>query len=202
MAESTFARAFLSSLDARPIKLSADHVEDPRKYPAQPAYILPRMPKPMNKPVKLAPGQERSITVILKSLRNPPLDIKLTSQPVNTSLLDIKSKVSDQARIPIEKIKIIHNKRPVTDSKILKDVVAESDTAVEFSIMVVGGSAAIAPENSVEAPSEATGNAAVQSPEFWTDLQGFLMQRLKDQATAEELCHLFKTSWESHKSRP
>ncbi|PHH65176.1 hypothetical protein CDD81_3307 [Ophiocordyceps australis] len=202
MAEATFARAFLSSLDSRPVKLSADHVEDPRKYPAQPAYILPRMPNPMSKPVKLAPGQERSITVMLKSLRNPPLDIKLTSQPVNTSLLDIKSKVSSQARIPVEKIKIIHNKRPVADSKILKDVMAENDRTVDFSIMIVGGAAAIAPDNSVQAPSEATGNAVVQSPEFWTDLKGFLMQRLKDQATAEELCRLFKASWESHKSRP
>jgi len=35
MTEVSFARSFLSTLDARPIKISADHVEDPRTYPAR-----------------------------------------------------------------------------------------------------------------------------------------------------------------------
>ena len=36
MAEATFAKTFVSSLNSRPIKLSADHVEDPKKFPARP----------------------------------------------------------------------------------------------------------------------------------------------------------------------
>lgn len=158
------------------------------------------MAKPMSKPKNLAPGQERSVTVALKSLRNPPLDIKLTSQPLNTSLLDIKTKVSSQTRIPVDKMKILHNKRPLTDSKILKDVLGETDMSVEFSIMVIGGAAAI--ETSSPASRQPTGAAAAETDAFWADLKGFLMQRLNDQATAEEFSRLFRASWESHKSGP
>ncbi|OAQ88473.1 ubiquitin supergroup [Purpureocillium lilacinum] len=203
MTEVAFARTFLSSLDSRPVKLSPDHVEDPKNFPARPPYILPRMPQAMSQPKSLAPGQERSITVTLKSLRNPPLDIKLTSQPLATSLLDIKNAVSSQTRIPVDKMKILYNKRPLTDSKILKEVVGENDKAVEFSVMVIGGSAAIPPEQpATTAPAEATGTAAVETDAFWADLKGYLMQRLKDQAAAEELSRLFKSSWESSKSAP
>lgn len=169
----------------------------------QKQYILPRMPQAMSQPKSLAPGQERSITVTLKSLRNPPLDIKLTSQPLATSLLDIKNAVSSQTRIPVDKMKILYNKRPLTDSKILKEVVGETDKAVEFSVMVIGGAAAIPPEQpAATAPAEATGTAAVETDAFWADLKGYLMQRLKDQAAAEELSRLFKSSWESSKSAP
>ena len=37
MAELTFAKSFLAMLDARPVKLSDDHVEDPQSYPARSA---------------------------------------------------------------------------------------------------------------------------------------------------------------------
>lgn len=33
--EQTFAKSFLATLDKRQIKLPADHVSDPRKYPNQ-----------------------------------------------------------------------------------------------------------------------------------------------------------------------
>jgi hypothetical protein len=35
MTELAFARQFLTALDSRPIKLSSDHVSDPKHYPAQ-----------------------------------------------------------------------------------------------------------------------------------------------------------------------
>ncbi|KYK55771.1 Ubiquitin supergroup [Drechmeria coniospora] len=202
MAEVAFAKTFLSTLDARPSRLSADHVESPRNYPGRPAYILPRMPKAMSQPTNLAPGQERSVTVTIKSLRNPPLNIKLASQPMSTSLLDIKSNVSSQTRIPVDKLKILHNKRPLTDSKILKDVLAESETAVEFSVMVIGGAAAIVPENAASSAAAValTGVAAVETDAFWTDLKAFLTQRLKDETAAEHLSSLFRSGWESSKS--
>lgn len=42
MAEVSFAQTFLTTLDSRPIKLSPDHVEDPRNYPArQPVSLYP-----------------------------------------------------------------------------------------------------------------------------------------------------------------
>ncbi|KAI5466922.1 cell-cycle control medial ring component-domain-containing protein [Mariannaea sp. PMI_226] len=203
MAEVAFAKTFLASLNPRPIKLSADHVEDPKSFPARPPYILPRMAQPMSKPVKLAPGQERSITVTLKSLRNPPLDIKFTSQPLETSILDIKSKVQAQTRIPVEKTKLLLNRKPVPDSKILKDLLKETDMAIEFSVMVMGGAAAIPPEETEAAPEpEPTGATALETEKFWSDLNGFLAQRLKDQEQADTLSKLWKSSWESSQSSP
>ena len=161
------------------------------------------MPKPMSKPTKLAPGQERSVKVTLKSLRNPPLDIKLTSQPLNTSILDIKSQVMAQTRIPVEKMKVLHNTKPVSESKVLKDILGESDMAVEFSVMVIGGAAAIPPEEKAEAAvPEASGASALETDQFWSDLKGFLSQRLKDESEAERLSSLFKNSWQSSRSNP
>lgn len=40
MAEVSFAKQFLAALDARPVKLSPDHVEDPKGYPARNAVRL------------------------------------------------------------------------------------------------------------------------------------------------------------------
>lgn len=148
------------------------------------------------------PGQERSIKVTLKSLRNPPLDIALSSQPLTTSVLDIKSQVTAQTRIPTDKMKILHNKKPVSDSKVLKDLLGESDTKAEFSVMVMGGAAAIPKEEEKEASVEPTGASALETTEFWDDLKGFLMQRLKDEDEAARLSGLFKTSWESSGSKP
>ena len=169
----------------------------------------------MSKSKSLAPGQERSVTVTLKSLRNPPLDIKLTSQPPNTSILDVKGQVSSQTRIPVEKMKVLHNKRPVQDSKVLKDLLGDEESSLEFSVMVIGGAAAILPEETdatattstteaATAPAEETtaGIDELASKEFWSDLKGFLMQRLKSQELAEELSELFQSSWESSKSKP
>lgn len=158
------------------------------------------MPKAMSKSDSKSgplPGQERSITVTLKSLRNPPLDIKLTSQPLTTSLHDIKTVVSQRARIPSEKLKILHNKRPLQDSKVLKDIVGDEDKTVEFAVMVIGGAAAVL-------PAEGAGSTtpAIETEAFWSDLNGFLMQRLKDEALGKELSALFRSSWESKNSKP
>ncbi|KAJ3513640.1 hypothetical protein NM208_g15157 [Fusarium decemcellulare] len=203
MSETAFAQTFLGSLESRPIRLSADHVEDPKTFPARPPYIIPRMSKTMSKPTKLAPGSERSVTVSLKSLRNPPLSIKLTSQLLDTSILDIKSTVEKQTRIPVAKIKLLHNKKPVPDSKILKDILGETDMSIEFTVMVIGGAAAIPPEEPEAAPEvPATGKDALETEEFWSDLKGFLMQRLKDESQAENLSGLFRSSWQSSQASP
>lgn len=168
------------------------------------------MPKPMSKAVSLAPGQERSITVHIKSLRNPPLDIRLSSQPLNTSILDVKTSVSSETTIPVDKIKVLHKKKPVADSKVLKDLLGEEDTSVEFSVMVLGGAAAAAspaPKNeenpAAAAPDAAStaqgtsGEAVLQTDAFWTDLRGFLSQRIRDEKITEELFGKFLSSWES-----
>lgn len=167
------------------------------------------MPKAMTKRVALAPGQERSVTVHIKSLRNPPLDIKLTSQPLNTSILDVKNAVVEQAGIAADKIKVLHKKKPVADSKVLKDLLGDDETSVDFSVMIIGGAAAVgsaAPmagktegaaaafANPAQGPS---GDEVLQTDEFWSDLRGFLLQRIRDEKITEELFGKFLSSWES-----
>lgn len=177
----------------------------------------------MSKRVNLAPGQERSVTVHVKSLRNPPLDIKLTSQPLGTtSVLDIKNAVAEQASLLADKIKVLHKKKPVADSKVLKDLIGDGETTVEFSLMVMGGAAAASPDASSSSPAAAaatspkaeeasaadaapvaqglSGEAVLETDAFWTDLRGFLLQRLRDEKMTEELFGKFLSSWESSRS--
>lgn len=35
MTEAAFARTFLGTIDSRPVRLSADHAEDPKSFPAR-----------------------------------------------------------------------------------------------------------------------------------------------------------------------
>jgi hypothetical protein len=187
----------------------------------------------MSKPTqtRLPPGAEPSIPVHLKSLRNPPLDISLPPLPLSTSVIDLKAAVQAQTRIPVDKMKLLLNKRPVADSKVLKELLAsDKDRSIEFSVMVIGGAAAIPPPPPPAAAAAAEGDAGeknkgagdamdtdegkvstaqadektveaeLESDAFWADLSGFLQQRLKAQAKAEELASLFRSSWQASRS--
>ncbi|TLS23072.1 uncharacterized protein PpBr36_06289 [Pyricularia pennisetigena] len=221
--EVVFARQFLSQLDALPTKLSPDHVEDPRSYPARAAYILPRPPKAMSKPQgrAAAPGSDRSVAVSLRSLRNPPLDIKLAPQPVSTtSVQDVKAAAAEQAGLPADKMKLLFKKKPVADSKTLAELLegsGDGDTAVvEFTVMVLGGAVPSRPAAGAEAgdvqmkdvaaaaapasTSTAQGVSGVdvlKTDDFWTDLNGFLLQRVRDEKVADEVSGLFRKAWEN-----
>ncbi|KAI0602180.1 cell-cycle control medial ring component-domain-containing protein [Biscogniauxia sp. FL1348] len=202
MTEVSFAKTFLAALDARPVKLSPDHVEDPKTYPPRSAYTLPKMPRPMSKrkATTVAPGQERSLSVVVKSLRNPPLDLKLSSQTPNTSLLDVKTSVSRETGIPVDKLKMLYNKKPVPDSKVLKDLVAGKDeTAIEFTVMVIGGAASMAkPTEAQKAVAQGqSGHEVLGTTEFWDDLKGFLLQRIRDENLAGELTNTFQSAWKA-----
>ncbi|CAJ2510949.1 Uu.00g065740.m01.CDS01 [Anthostomella pinea] len=238
MTEVSFAKSFLAALDARPIKLSPDHVEDPKSYQRGavrtcqpnpksqtretttdiPQYTLPKLPKSMSKPKPstAAPGQERSLTVTVKSLRNPPLDVKLASQGPNTSVLDVKSAVTKQTGIPEDKMKLLHKKKPVPDSKVLKELAGEGETSVEFSVMVMGGAATLAAaaasagtaaaavpaeESKTEAQKDVaqgqSGSDTLETQEFWDDLKGFLLQRIRDEKLAVDLTNTFQKSWKA-----
>lgn len=148
-----------------------------------------------------APGSERSLTVAVKSLRNPPLDIRLSSQALNTSILDVKTAVAAQAGIPVDKMKILFKKKPVVDSKVLKDLVEEGETAVEFSVMVMGGAAAAVTKADgrgkvSEVAQGPSGKEVVESEAFWNDLRGYLLQRIRDEKQVDELFSLFLRAWE------
>jgi ubiquitin-like protein 4 len=152
----------------------------------------------MAKRQKLAPGQEHSLTVTLKSLRNPPLEIVLKSQPPLTSILDLKTEVSSRASIPIEKIRILHKKKPVGDAKVLKDLVGEENTSVEFSVMIMGWAASVKKENDTAPVAQGPNGAELlRTEEFWDDLKAFLIQRLKDQGEGERVHGTFRKAWDA-----
>ncbi|KAI9828897.1 MAG: hypothetical protein M1819_006512 [Sarea resinae] len=152
MSELSFAKQFLGTLDSRPIKTASDYAEDPRHYPAQRAYTLPKLARPMHKRQKLvAPGSSRSVTIHLKSLRNPPLNLTLTSQPLSTSVHELKAHVAEATKAPPHKVKLLHNKKPCADIRTVREVLGlDDETAavegpVEFSVMVIGGATASSP---------------------------------------------------------
>lgn len=225
MTELAFAKSFLTSLDGRPNKLGPDHIEDPRTYPARSAVCIPLhsstqchpslllarelqanmnqfiLPKstgpPLAKKTKLAPGAEASITVSLKSLRNPPLNVTLSSQPLSTSIFSLKEQLSSQTSIPVSALRILYSKKPVGDSKVLKDVVEEGHGKVEFSVMVIGGAAAIKKDVEETEPMEGVmgnGDEVLKTDAFWSDLKGFLVQRLKDEKEGERVWGVFKAA--------
>lgn len=168
-------------------------------------YILPKMPKPMSKRdgSSIAPGQERSLVVTVRSLRNPPLDLRLSSLSLTTSVHDVKTSVAKETGISEDKIKILHKKKPIPDSKVLKDLVSKDDTTVEFSVMVMGGaSAAVATaaantDQRKEVAQGLSGTDVLQTQEFWQDLQGFLLQRIRDEQVVGGLTDTFRTAWEA-----
>ncbi|KAI9814022.1 MAG: hypothetical protein M1827_003486 [Pycnora praestabilis] len=234
MSEITFAKSFLSTLDNRAIKLPSDHVADQRTFEVRAAYTLPKQSQPMKKRQKLAPGAERSINVSIKSLRNPPLDISLPSQPISTSIQELKVAVAGKAGIEgqVDKIRLLWKKKPVGDMKTLAEVLGdEGEKEVEFSVMIMGGGAAASipaagstsgtgaetPEvESIPAAASAqkgmmdepmvdapvahgpSGEALLKTEEFWDDLKGYLMQRLKDEGEGEKVLGVFRKAWEGH----
>lgn len=128
----------------------------------------------------------------------------LRSQSARLSVLELKNEVSSQASIPVEKIKVLYNKKPVGDAKVVSELVGEDDVGVEFGLMVIGGAASVvkkAEEVKEEIlPSTAVGvhgKDVLQMEEFWTDLTGFLTQRLRDEAEGEKLAGLFRRAWDA-----
>ncbi|KAH8657149.1 cell-cycle control medial ring component-domain-containing protein [Tricladium varicosporioides] len=208
MTELAFAKSFLTTLDSRPSNLSPTHFEDPKNYPPRSAFILPKSPgPPFTKRQKTAPppGSAPTLTLSLKSSRNPPLVVTLKDQASTLSILDIKESVSTQASIPVKALRILYNKKPVVDSKTLKDVLGEEVIGkggkVEFGLMVIGGAATVmAKRDEEKEPIDdvgiGKGEEILKTDEFWGDLRGFLVQRLKDEKEGERLARAFKKAWE------
>ncbi|MBE3041335.1 hypothetical protein IMZ48_01870 [Candidatus Bathyarchaeota archaeon] len=153
------------------------------------------MPKPMSKPTT-APKPATSLSITFKSLRNPPLDILLPPQDPTTSLHTLKTALSTATNIPVAKLRLLYKKKPVADSKVLRELLSDDEVAagvdaLELGVMVMGGAAAV---RSPGAPEE---KRAVETEEFWGDLRGFLLQRVKDEREGGELYDLFRGAWEA-----
>jgi hypothetical protein len=110
--------------------------------------------------------------------------------------------------LPIEKIKVLLNKKPVADSKVLKELVSGEEDVVEFSVMVLGGGV-VKPQTGASTPTPmsppaehgpvaqgVSGEDVVKTQEFWSDLEGFLQQRVRDEQVATQLMGVFKGAWE------
>jgi hypothetical protein len=112
----------------------------------------------------------------------------------------LKESLSSQASIPVKALRILHSKKPVPDSKVLKDILgAEHNGAVELGVMVIGGAAAIQKnEEEVDKMDVEVGmghgEEILKTEEFWADLRGFLVQRLKDEAEGDKLIKAFRSA--------
>jgi ubiquitin-like protein 4 len=216
MGEVEFAKTFLAALNSNPTKIPADHVEDPKTYPPHGSvlptppqgpsitasnikqYILPKNALPLPKRQKLAPGAERSLSVTLRSLRNPPLDITLPSLAGSTSILDLKQAVHERTSIPVDKLRVLHKKKPVPDSRVLKEVAGEDEKKLELGVMVIGGTAAVRGGEEEVIPPVVSGGEEL-GEEFWKDLKGFLVQRVKNEDVGEKAFGVFKKAWDARK---
>ena len=226
---------YVHSLSHRP----GFYQTDPYLYKPKKQYTLPKMRRAMSKPSRSSkpdaatttsspaqqttnPGDEPGVAVTVRSLRNPPLDVRLAPQPRSASLLDIKALVTAESGIPAQRLKLLHRRKPVADSKILADLLLASGGAdpekadgghgggaplVELSVMVMGGSAttpaapAVATE---ETPGGGSGSGSASADvldgdAFWLDLRGFLLQRVRDEKLAAELADVFQTAWRARR---
>ncbi|KAK3717285.1 hypothetical protein LTR37_005994 [Vermiconidia calcicola] len=234
MSEVTFAKSFLATLDKRPIKLPADHVSDPRKYLNQSPMILPKPTHPFprrDRPAGSQQAKEKTITVTLKPMRAGET-VQIKDIGLDSTIHDLKTQYSQKSGQPLDKIKLLLNKKPAADLKSLKELSIEGD--VELSVMVMGGAsgttpgatspvnekiptpalevpASSKPENDARAPApesekaqveakiaasvESTPDGILRTEEFWTDLKGFLAQRLRDDGEGEKLANVFREAY-------
>ena len=115
-----------------------------------------------------------------------------------------------------EKIRVLHQKKPCSDSKTVKEVVGDSvgepGKDVEFGVMIMGytasnlpsgattGDAAIADKGAkaVEVADKAHGKRArevLEGEVFWDDLKSFVMQRVGDEQDVGEVLDRFRAGW-------
>ncbi len=170
-------------------------------------YILPKMSHKMSKRQKLAPGEEPVVTVSFKSIRDPAFHVTLPSQPVSTSIVDLKHALAQKQNLPEEKLRLLYKKKPCPDTKMVKDLIQNGKREVELGVMVMGGAttagsapAASSAQGAKEgggqpAAEEQTTNGVLQSDDFWKDINEFLKGRLKDESEAEKVSAVFRRAW-------
>lgn len=220
MTELSFAKSFLSQLDSRPLKLQPDHVSDPKTLEITSAYTLPRMPNAMRKPDDTSAASKATattVTISLKSSRNPVLSMTLADKSLATSILDLKQIIAKELKMDgIEKIKVLYQKKPCSDAKTVKELKGEDDLSgeMELGVMIMGYTASNLRERDAagtsskeeskdkdvemkEAPvaQGTSGDEVLASEEFWDDLKGFLTQRIRDEGTAGKVFESFKGAW-------
>lgn len=104
----------------------------------------------------------------------------------------------------LENIRILYKKKPCLDSKTVKEIVGDEGTGkeVEFTVMVIGGfveSVSQQASNPGPVSQGPSGDEILRSEEFWGDLKGFLLQRLRDEEKAREALNVFQEAWRKRK---
>ena len=99
---------------------------------------------------------------------------------------------------------MLHKKKPVPDSRVLKEVTGgEADgkleQKLEFGVMVIGGAAAVRGGEEEVIPPVAGVDEQGLGDDFWRDLKGFLVQRLKSEEVGGKAAVVFKKAWEAQK---
>lgn len=105
----------------------------------------------------------------------------------------------------IENIRILYKKKPCLDSKTVKEIVGDGniEKEVEFTVMVIGGFVApVSQQGSNPGPVSQgpSGDEILRSEEFWGDLKGFLLQRVRDEEKATEALNVFQEAWRKRKA--
>ncbi|KIW13795.1 hypothetical protein PV08_08987 [Exophiala spinifera] len=203
-----FAKQFLTSIDNKPTKYQADHVFDPRTYHMRIPYTLPKLSNaphafpPKTKPAPpTAPGSESAkttVSVTLKSTRNPNMTLTIPSmEPSTTTIQSLKEQVQAHwggccgpSVVQVDKIKLLQNKKPIPPSKkVLTDAVDEKELRghLELGVMVMGG--APDPKPQVMASLAAAAAAAAATATAKTSVSkkgdGTPMEGVESTATAQ-----------------
>lgn len=149
-----------------------------------------------------------------------PLELSFpAADGLDTSVRAVRERVAREigggggGMLPVDKVKLLFAKRPVGDSKTLRELVASSSSSsggdggdevsqVEFSVMVLGGVVPAAGKKEAEGVGSGSvvaqglsGRAVLETDEFWGDLRGFLQQRVRDEGVAGEMVEVFKGAW-------
>jgi len=147
--------------------------------------------------------------------------VTITNQTPSSSIYDVKAACAARAGYLPEKVKVLWERKPVSESKTVREVVGEAakeGAEVEMGVMFVGqptemAGSGVEKQKEVEsvpakeeddvwheapvAPGQEHGKAILETDSFWDDLHGFVLQRIKDEDTTKEVVAGFKKSWRS-----
>jgi len=175
---------------------------------------------------KPSSSSSATLTITLKPLRasaTGPNAVVVKDQTPESSIYDVKAACAAQAGYAAEKVKILWERKPVSDSKTVKEVVGEAATPgaeVEMGVMFMGqptqapsggsddGSAVrVAEEQGTDrresvyedasSAQAGHGEAVLGSKEFWDELQGFVSQKLHNESLTTKVMQGFRQSYPS-----
>lgn len=114
----------------------------------------------------MASSQPQTTTVTLKPMKATWDTVTLPAQPADTTtVLDLKTLYARQTGCPVDKIKLLLNKRPCTDLKTLKDLLPHPLPATaDFTLMIMGTHLP-ATQTPATDPNTAASSPAIELPD-------------------------------------